>query len=187
MATEANILAWFETRGHTARLVRHAATPRAADGRAARATLTGAQSKSLLVADKASRLVLVMARSDIRTDLKGIGRALQCQGRLSFAPPDSMREALGVGPGHLSPLTLINDIKGQVTDVIVDQGLLTGGLIWCHPLHNEASVGLEGAGLFEFIRAHGVEPMVLDVASVDRSSTGCGGPAPGPDVGSGQN
>ncbi|MGV6819798.1 MAG: YbaK/EbsC family protein [Parvularcula sp.] len=186
MATETDILDWFQTRGHRARLVRHAATPRAADGRAARAALAGVQSKSLLVADKSGRLVLVMARSDIRADLKGVGRALDCRGRLSFASPDVMQETLGVGPGHLSPLALINDKTKQVATVVVDQGLLAGLLIWCHPLHNEASVGLEAAGLFEFIRAHGPAPTVLDVASADRqgdgNSTGCSGSVAGPDV-----
>ena len=59
--------------------------------------------------------------------------------RLSFAGPDKMMEMLGVSPGSVTPLGLINDKNGTV-NLLIDSDLQQSEEFACHPCINSASV-----------------------------------------------
>lgn len=59
--------------------------------------------------------------------------------RLSFAGPDKMMELLGVTPGSVTPMGLIND-KDGVVNLLIDSDLQSSEEFACHPCINSASV-----------------------------------------------
>jgi Ala-tRNA(Pro) deacylase len=69
---------------------------------------------------------------------------------------------LGVIPGAVSPLALINDTDHQVT-VILDKAMLTLTPLNYHPISNEMTTAIAPEDLMVFIRSCGHEPMVVDL------------------------
>lgn len=76
-----------------------------------------------------------------------------------------MIELLGVQPGALTPLGLINDSAGMVTAVI-DAALLDAEQVNFHPLVNTESTGLRPADLLSFIRSCDREPLLVDFDAI---------------------
>ncbi len=77
-----------------------------------------------------------------------------------------MTELLGVQPGALTPLGLINDRAGAVT-AVVEAELLNAEQINFHPLVNTESIGLRPEDLLAFIRSCNREPMIVDLRARD--------------------
>ena len=59
--------------------------------------------------------------------------------RLSFANENHMNKYLGVKPGSVSPMGLINDSEGKVK-LLIDSDLKKEVLFACHPCINSASI-----------------------------------------------
>lgn len=59
--------------------------------------------------------------------------------RLSFADESHMQELLGVHPGSVTPLGLIND-RGKIVSFLIDSDLKKEDKFACHPCINTASV-----------------------------------------------
>lgn len=59
--------------------------------------------------------------------------------RLSFAEPEFMEEYLGLTPGSVSVLGLMNDREGYV-DLLVDKELLESEYLGCHPCMNTSTL-----------------------------------------------
>ncbi len=62
--------------------------------------------------------------------------------RLSFAEEEYMEKFLGVTPGSVSILGLMNDTENNV-NLIIDRDLLNDQFIGCHPLINTASLKIK--------------------------------------------
>ena len=59
--------------------------------------------------------------------------------RLSFADAEDMERLLGLTPGSVSVLGLVNDLDREVT-LLIDKDLLKAETVCCHPLVNTSSV-----------------------------------------------
>jgi len=68
--------------------------------------------------------------------------------RLSFAPPEKMIEYLGLYPGSVSVMGLMNDSENKV-QLLVDQDLFRDEYIGCHPCVNTSSLKLRCTDIFE--------------------------------------
>ena len=68
--------------------------------------------------------------------------------RLSFAPAEKMVEYLGLFPGSVSVMGLMNDNEQRV-QLLVDQDLFRDEYIGCHPCVNTSSLKLRRADIFE--------------------------------------
>ena len=132
------------------------------EGRALRGTMAGTFTKNLLLKDKKSRLFLVVAEETRDIDLKTFHTRIGASGRLGFAPPESMREVLGVEPGVATPFGLMHDTEKKVTPVI-DASLMSAALVNFHPLVQTASTSIHPDHLMAFIRACGHEPLVVEI------------------------
>lgn len=66
--------------------------------------------------------------------------------RLSFAGEELMMKYLGVSPGSVTPLGLIND-SGQEVSLLLDEDLKNYPVFACHPCINSASVVMSLADL----------------------------------------
>ena len=121
----------------------------------------GAHTKNLFLKDAKDRLFLVVAASHTLVDLKTLPKAIG-SGRLSFGKPELLLQALGVTPGSVTALSLINDRAQKVT-VVVDARLMDYDHVNCHPLENTATTRLARDDLMRFIRACGHEPHIIQL------------------------
>ena len=81
--------------------------------------------------------------------------------RLSFAEPQYMEEFLDITPGSVSILGLMNDKDNRV-QLLIDEEVLRGEYIGCHPCINTSSLRLKTADLMEkIIPAMGHEPRLV--------------------------
>lgn len=78
--------------------------------------------------------------------------------RLSFAPEECMLQYLGIHPGSVSVMGLMNDTENHV-QLLVDEDLLDDEVIGCHPCVNTSSLGIRTKDLRElFLPAVHHEP-----------------------------
>ena len=83
--------------------------------------------------------------------------------RLSFAAPEYMERFLDITPGSLSVLVLMNDKSRQVT-LLIDEDVLKGQWVGCHPCINTSSLRLRTDDLLEkIIPAMGHEPRIVSI------------------------
>jgi Ala-tRNA(Pro) deacylase len=165
MDAESRLYARFAEMGLPYECVEHEATATVADGEALTAALPGGRSKSLLLEDRDGRLVLAVLSGDQRADLRTIGGLADLKSRLRFASAETMKEVLGVEPGHLSPFALINDLSRRVGMVLVDEALMGVSPIWAHPLRNTASVGMKPVHLEAFVALHAARHRIGGLAA----------------------
>ena len=62
--------------------------------------------------------------------------------RLSFATPEHMEKYLDITPGSVSVLGLMND-KDNAVRLLIDEDVLTGEYIGCHPCINTSSLRIK--------------------------------------------
>ena len=137
----------------------HAAVFTVAESDALHRQLPGGHTKNLFLKDSKDRLYLVIAESHTVIDLKALPRAIG-SARLSFGKPELLMAVLGVTPGSVTALALINDRDTRVS-VVVDARLMQYDSINCHPLANTATTRLARDDVMRFIRACGHEPRVI--------------------------
>ena len=121
--------------------------------------LPGAHTKNLFLKDDEGTLVLVIAKSSTKVDLKVLAKRMGA-GRFSFGKPDLLMEALGVTPGSVTAFAVINDQKRRVR-VVMDSELGAHDSVNCHPLENTATTNIALADLLRFIRSTGHEPKTM--------------------------
>ena len=109
-----------------------------------------------------TQFYLLMLPGDKVFKTKYLSSELGCA-RLSFADESHMIELLGIHPGAVSPMGLINDKQGKVLPV-VDRDLLSSDFIGCHPCVNTATLKLLlGDLLGKVVPATGHEYRVVDL------------------------
>lgn len=75
--------------------------------------------------------------------------------RLSFAGPEEMLEYLDIEPGAVSVMGLMND-KEKKVQLLIDEDVLEGEYIGCHPCVNTSSLKMKTADIIEkFLPATG--------------------------------
>ncbi len=67
--------------------------------------------------------------------------------RLSFGTPEAMEELLDVTPGSATIMGLMNDPDNKV-QLLVDENVLKGEYLGCHPCVNTSSLRLKTADVF---------------------------------------
>lgn len=82
---------------------------------------------------------------------------------LSLASENSLFKFLGVTPGAVSLLALINDTQSQVT-VLIDRDLWQGKYIQAHPLVNTETLVISLQDMAKFIAFTGHSIQFVDVA-----------------------
>ena len=130
--------------------------------------LPGAKTKNLFLRDrKGARHFLVSVPHDLAVDLNALGATLDA-GRLGFASPERMAKHLGITPGSVSLLALVNDREGAV-EFVIDRALWEASAVQAHPLVNDATMVIAHADLERFLAATGHAPRVVTVPRVERA------------------
>ena len=136
---------------------------RVEDGREIKAALPGGHTKNLFLKDAKGQLWLISALGDTKIDLKATAARIGAA-KLSFGSEERLFEALGVRPGSVTALALINDPDHRVR-FVVDRALWQSDPVNFHPLANDATTALSQAGFRAFLAALDVEPQVVDFAA----------------------
>ena len=126
------------------------------------ARIPGTQVKNLFLRNKkGDQMWLVVVEETRRMDLKALAPKIGGD-KLSFGSPDRLMTYLGVLPGSVTPLALIND-KAHKVQPVLDRALLSMNPLHCHPLTNDMTLSLAPADLLKFIEACGHKPVFLDL------------------------
>lgn len=121
--------------------------------------IPGTHTKNLFLVDRAGGLWLVVAREQLRIDLKALAKQMDVA-RFSFASAETLVAVLGVQPGSVTPFAVIND-TGRRVRVVLDDGMLKADPLNYHPLRNDKTTAVSADGLLRFLRDTGHEPMIV--------------------------
>ena len=124
--------------------------------------LPGAKTKNLFLRNKkGDRHLLVSVPHDVAVDLAALGEAIGA-GRLGFASADRLMKYLGITPGSVSLLALVNDASHAV-EFVIDRRLWDAAAVHAHPLVNDATMVLPHRALEQFLAATGHAARIIDV------------------------
>jgi Ala-tRNA(Pro) deacylase len=130
--------------------------------------LPGSKTKNLFLRDKkGARHFLVTVPHDLAVDLAALGMALGA-GKLGFASPERLLKHLGITPGSVSLLALVND-HAHAVEFVIDRRLWSAPAVHAHPLVNDATMVIGHADLERFLEATGHSARVVDVPASSRA------------------
>lgn len=121
----------------------------------------GRHTKNLFLKDAGGAFWLVTVPAEARVDLKALPAAIGCK-RVSFGKAEDMAGLIGISPGSVTPLAMINAAPGSVT-VVLEEGLAAAERVNVHPLRNTGTLGLAGADILQLLRHWGHQPMVAAI------------------------
>lgn len=117
--------------------------------------------KNLFVRDDKKRnYYLITVKGEKRVNLKEFRKAHGLR-NLSFASADDLMTIMGLIPGAVTPLGLLNDEEKKVI-FYLDQEL-EDSLIGVHPNDNTATVWMQSKDLMMLLKEHGTEVNVVEI------------------------
>ncbi len=164
MKDRADLFAHLDAHGIAHTTLDHPAVFRVEEGLEIKAALPGGHTKNLFLKDNRDQLWLISALGETVIDLKKLPAVIG-SGRLSFGSVDLMRRTLGVAPGSVTALGLINDTDRQIRFVL-DAALSRADPVNFHPLTNMATTALSQAGFRAFLASLGVTPTIVDFGAL---------------------
>ncbi len=121
-----------------------------------------AHCKNLFLTNRqGTRFYLMLVVGDKPFQTKRISRALGVS-RLSFGTPEQLKHALGLTPGAVTPMGLINDL-GHEVHVLLDRDVANWERVIVHPNVNTASILLKTEDLLRFLQQRGNPVTYVDV------------------------
>ena len=121
-----------------------------------------ASAKNLFLRDKKGKCHYLLVIDDQKSvRFKNIEKQTGIS-HLSMASPARLKKYLGVEPGAVSMLAIINDTQGEV-ELLIDRSLWEGTMIQAHPLVNTATVVMKIADMQRFIKHSGHDIHFVDI------------------------
>ena len=139
----------------------HIAVFTVAESRLVERDWPGASTKNLFLKDTGGAFWLVTVPSEARVDLKALPAAIGSK-RVSFARAEDMERLIGIAPGSVTPLAMVNAAPGSVT-VVLDEALAAAERMNVHPLRNTGTLGLAGSDVLRLLRHWGHDPVVAGI------------------------
>ena len=136
------------------------------ESQALRGELPGGHIKNLFLRDKKRRYFLITVFEDRDVDLKWLRQKIGAKGALSFGSANALDDLLGVQPGAVTPLGVINDAEGKVT-AFLEKSLMEIDPVNAHPLRNDMTTALSATDLLRFMTETGHEPHLIDFEQED--------------------
>lgn len=102
--------------------------------------------------DKKRNYYLITVKGDKRVDLKDFRKQHGLRA-LSFASPEELSAVMGLIPGAVTPLGILNDVERRV-HFYLDKSFI-GGKIGVHPNDNTATIWVQADELMDLIKKHG--------------------------------
>lgn len=116
--------------------------------------IPGTHCKNLFLKNKKSgQLYLVTIPYDKRLDLNQFRKMIDAP-KVRFAGPEDLLEFLGITPGAVSPIGLVNDTNNKVI-FIVDEEIWNADEVCCHPNVNTETLQIPGLEFQKLTKATG--------------------------------
>ena len=113
-----------------------------------------------------TKFYLLMMPGDKKFKTKELSSQIN-SARLSFAEPEDMLKYLDIEPGAVSIMGLMNDKEHEVK-LLVDEDVLKGEYLGCHPCVCTSSLKLKTKDVFEtYLKAVGHEPEIVHLVGED--------------------
>lgn len=122
-----------------------------------------ARTKNLFMRDRRGRRHLLLVTTCAKSVSIAAFADIADADRLSFASPERLKQHLGVEPGSVTLLGLVNDAAHAV-EVYIDGDVWSAPLLHAHPLRNDATLVLSHEGLEKFLAATGHQPRIVHLA-----------------------
>ncbi len=117
--------------------------------------------KNLFVRDdKKQNYYLITVKGDKRVNLKEFRKQHGLRA-LSFASADELFAIMGLLPGSVTPLGILNDSEQRV-HFFLDSSF-EGNKVGIHPNDNTATVWMQAKDLMDLVQEHGNEAMFTDI------------------------
>lgn len=158
-ATSADVEARLESLNITFATVSHPPMFTVKDSKSHRINNPGGYSKNLFLRNKKGRMCLVTLQEDREINLRALGEMVGL-GRVSFASAERLMLYLGVIPGAVTPLAVIND-KSLRVSAYIDAALLEQNPLHFHPCDNTQTTTLTADDLMRFMQACDHHPQIL--------------------------
>lgn len=161
-ATPEQLFAFLDQLGIEVQTFEHPALHTVAESQELRGRIDGAHTKNLFLKDRKDNYFLVTVEETANVDLKTIHLSIGAAGKVSFGKPQAMMELLGVVPGSVTVLGLLNDTQHKVKPVIAAD-LIASEVVNVHPLVNTATTSMKSGDLLRFLEATGHEAQILNI------------------------
>ena len=129
------------------------------EAKALRGEISGCHTKNLFLRNKKGTMWLFVCPEDRSIDLKSLGAQIG-GGRLSFGSANRLMKHLGVIPGAVSPLAIIND-KARKVRVVLDRAILASDVLNFHPLDNAKTTAIQPDDFVRFLEAEHHSPSII--------------------------
>lgn len=119
--------------------------------------------KNIFVRDeKKINYYLITVKSEKRVDLKEFRRTYGTK-NLSFAKEEDLMNLLGLIPGSVSPLGLLNDKDNKVHFYLDKEFTENRAIIGVHPNDNTATLWLKSEDLINLIEENGNQVNIIEI------------------------
>ncbi len=156
----------FAELGLSPRVVEHPPLRTVADAHEHWDHLPGLGVKNLFLKDAGSQFWLVVLPAEVSVDTRKLAEVIGSK-RISFGSADALIRILGVEPGAVTPLAMVNDTGRQIR-LVLHAGVQTAEAVLVHPLVNTATVLLPPGDLLRFLAHCGVTPAIVDLSPAFR-------------------
>ncbi len=132
--------------------------------------ITGTHCKNLFLKNKKTgQLYLITIPYEKRLNLNQFRRTIGAP-KVRFAEPEDLSDILGITPGAVSPMGLINDTENKVI-FIIDESVWNAKKICCHPNINTETLQIPGSDFQKLIRATGTTMEVSKLPYLEPNSS----------------
>lgn len=157
-----NLLEYIENIGVKHCVHHHAPVFTVAEANLVTEMIPGVHTRNLFIRDKRENMFLITLRDETRLDLKKLAGLLGV-GKLSFGSPERLWAYLGVRPGSVTPLSVLNDTERKVR-LVLEQAMMEEDIVNFHPLDNSMTISLSPDGLMTILKKQGITPHILDLS-----------------------
>ena len=128
--------------------------------------LPGVHTKNLFLRDgRGRRHFLVVVEGAMRVDLKAL-RGMLGVDKLGMASAERLKKHLGVEPGAVTLLGVVND-RQRAVELVFDRAVWAADALQCHPLANTSTLVIARVDVERLLECTGHAWQVLAVPTVD--------------------
>jgi Ala-tRNA(Pro) deacylase len=171
ITTSDALLSHLAANGIEAPTVDHPAVHTVEESRMLRGDIPGVHTKNLFLRDGKKNFFLFVTDESAAIELKKLAKKIGAKGGLSFGSADALLEHLGITPGAVSLLALVNDEARKVT-LVLDAELRQAPTINCHPLVNTRTTSLSQEALAKFLALVSRDAAYVSLADEETDSPG---------------
>ncbi len=161
LTTELQVLTYLDS--HSIRYVRteHPPVFTCEEAGVYRPPMPAVHTKNLFLRDRQNRFYLLMTACAKRVDMKALGKAVGGS-KLHFSAEQELLDVLGLTPGAVTVLAVVND-EAQQVQLLIDSEIWDEEHFLCHPLVNTATLLMKRDDLWRFFSLTGHAPAAVEV------------------------